>query len=36
MPQNRRELLSVSGIGDYKAEKYGDAFLDVITDFQGE
>jgi ATP-dependent DNA helicase RecQ len=33
-PQTRQELLSVGGIGDYKAEKYGGAFLEAIEAFR--
>ncbi len=32
-PQSRRELLEISGVGDYKAGKYGPAFLDAIREF---
>ncbi len=35
LPQTEKELLSVSGIGEYKAEKYGDAFLKSIEAFTG-
>ncbi|WCL53758.1 DNA helicase RecQ [Gimibacter soli] len=29
-PSTRRELLGVNGVGEKKADKYGDAFLDLI------
>ncbi|WP_193165270.1 DNA helicase RecQ [Microbulbifer hainanensis] len=32
-PQSREALLAVSGIGDSKLEKFGDAFLAVLRDF---
>ncbi|MCX2841873.1 DNA helicase RecQ [Microbulbifer thermotolerans] len=32
-PQSREEMLAVSGIGDSKLEKFGDAFLAVLRDF---
>ncbi len=31
-PRSRRELLEVSGIGEYKAERYGEAFLAVLRE----
>ena len=31
-PSNDRELLAVSGVGPAKLEKYGEAFLGVLTD----
>lgn len=30
-PGNREQLLSISGVGASKLEKYGDAFLEVIS-----
>ncbi|SDZ75589.1 ATP-dependent DNA helicase RecQ [Microbulbifer marinus] len=33
-PQTREELLAVSGVGDSKLERFGDAFLAVLRDFQ--
>ncbi len=36
MPESAQELRSVSGVGDHKLQKYGDAFLSVIRDFQEE
>ena len=30
-PQNREQMLQVSGVGDYKLEKYGEAFLSRIN-----
>ena len=35
LPRSRQELMNVSGIGDYKADKYGSAFLEVIREFLG-
>lgn len=35
-PQSMRELLDVSGIGKYKAERYGQAFLDVIQKWEAK
>ena len=32
-PENEFELLSISGVGDSKLEKYGDAFLQVLEQF---
>ncbi|MFA0811764.1 DNA helicase RecQ [Microbulbifer epialgicus] len=32
-PQTRNELLAVSGVGDSKLERFGDAFLAVLRDF---
>ncbi|WP_444894425.1 DNA helicase RecQ [Microbulbifer sp. TRSA001] len=32
-PQTRSELLAVSGVGDSKLERFGDAFLAVLRDF---
>ena len=36
LPKNRQELLTVSGIGEHKAQKYGQRFLDEIGSFLGE
>ncbi len=33
-PMSRQALLSVSGVGDTKLDKYGSAFLDVLRDFE--
>lgn len=33
-PQNLQEFLEVSGVGDVKAKKYGDAFLQAIRDYR--
>ena len=30
LPQNRQQLAQISGVGEAKLEKYGDAFLEVI------
>jgi len=34
-PQNRQELLKVSGIGEVKAKNYGNIFLKIIHDYLG-
>ncbi len=34
MPTNREEFLSVSGVGKTKADKYGDAFMNIIREFK--
>lgn len=36
MPCNMKELREVSGVGIYKAQKYGKQFLDVIATYQRE
>ena len=33
MPESKKQLINVSGVGKIKLEKYGDLFLDEITDF---
>lgn len=33
LPQNEKELLQIHGLGKAKAEKYGEAFLDVIREY---
>ena len=33
-PRTREELLQVSGVGEFKAARYGQAFLDAIADYQ--
>ena len=33
-PSNIQQMLEVSGIGDAKAQKYGDAFLDVLREYE--
>lgn len=33
-PTNTQQLLAVSGVGDAKAQKYGQAFLDVFREFE--
>ncbi|MCL2575085.1 MAG: DNA helicase RecQ [Defluviitaleaceae bacterium] len=35
MPQNMEQMLTVSGVGQVKAERYGKAFLEVILRFDG-
>jgi ATP-dependent DNA helicase RecQ len=30
-PQNREEMLKIMGVGEYKYEKYGELFLEVLT-----
>jgi len=36
MPKNIEEFLTVSGVGKAKAEKYGEAFLEIINSFKPE
>jgi ATP-dependent DNA helicase RecQ len=36
MPADMEQLLEVSGVGQVKAERYGQAFLDAINNFSGE
>lgn len=36
LPGNYEEFLCVEGVGEYKAQKYGAAFLQAITDFLTE
>ena len=31
-PKNKEEMLKVSGVGEFKFEKYGERFLDKIRD----
>lgn len=33
-PSNRKEFLNIYGVGESKAENYGDLFLEAIRDFQ--
>lgn len=33
-PETKRQMLDVSGVGEYKYEKYGEQFLDVIADWK--
>lgn len=33
-PQNEREFLEVSGVGEYKLQKYGKAFINTIAQFR--
>ena len=33
-PQNEHEFLEVSGVGEYKLQKYGKAFINTIAQFQ--
>lgn len=33
-PQNTQQLMQVSGVGDAKAQKYGQEFLDVIRNYE--
>lgn len=35
MPKTRDELLNISGIGENKADKYGDIFISAIKEFGG-
>ena len=34
MPASEEEMLKISGVGAHKLQKYGDAFLSVIRDFE--
>jgi ATP-dependent DNA helicase RecQ len=34
-PRSRKELLGISGVGQSKLERYGDAFLDIILSHDG-
>ncbi|KLU63683.1 ATP-dependent DNA helicase RecQ [Desulfosporosinus acididurans] len=34
-PENSREMIRISGVGERKLEKYGDEFLNAIADFMG-
>ena len=34
LPHTRQELLNVSGIGEVKAQRYGDAFLQAIQSWE--
>ncbi len=36
VPMNKQEMLEVNGIGDYKFEKYGEAFLTALRTFTGD
>jgi ATP-dependent DNA helicase RecQ len=36
MPASRQDLLLIAGIGEKKAERYGEQFLDVIETHQSE
>ena len=33
-PQNTQQLMQVSGVGDAKAQKYGQEFLDVLRNYE--
>ena len=35
-PVNRNEMLSVSGVGEFKYEKYGEVFLEKVIEFNRE
>ncbi len=35
-PRNRNEMLSVAGVGEFKYDKYGEAFLHCVADFERE
>ena len=35
-PTHAREMLQVSGVGEHKLQKYGKAFMDVISGFDKE
>ncbi|WP_348649162.1 HRDC domain-containing protein [Rhizobium sp. BK538] len=34
-PRTHKEMLAISGVGQPKLERYGDAFLDVILSHDG-
>lgn len=34
LPQSKEEMLKVSGVGEVKYEKYGNAFLDILISYQ--
>ena len=34
LPQSKKEMLEVSGVGEVKYEKYGNAFLDILVSYQ--
>ena len=34
LPQSKEEILKVSGVGEVKYEKYGNAFLDILVSYQ--
>lgn len=36
VPLSKQEMLEISGIGDYKFEKHGEAFLTAIHEFTGD
>ena len=36
LPLTKEEMLRVSGVGEYKFEKYGERFIDAIFDFVKE
>jgi ATP-dependent DNA helicase RecQ len=36
VPRNKLEMLEINGIGEYKFEKYGEAFLTAILEFTGD
>lgn len=36
VPLSKQEMLEINGIGEYKFEKYGEAFLTAILKFSGE
>jgi ATP-dependent DNA helicase RecQ len=33
-PMSERTLMKISGVGDSKMERFGDAFLDVIRNYE--
>lgn len=35
-PTNITDFLNVSGVGEYKAQKYGSAFIKIITEFENK
>lgn len=35
-PRNEEEMLAISGVGKYKMDKYGEAFLLALAEYEGE
>ncbi len=35
-PRNEEEMLAISGVGKYKMDKYGEAFLMALAEYEGE
>lgn len=34
LPTTKQEFMKISGVGDFKAEKYGDTFIKIIKDYK--